>query len=91
MSFFDKLFGRQERSSVVARDRLLKVLIDDRFKLTPDMMEQMKAELAEVVAKYVPGADASAIDVALVRGEGSDRDRLQAEIPLRRPVERVNN
>lgn len=91
MSFFDRLFrGRQERSSDVARDRLLKVLIDDRFKLTPDVMEQMKAELAAVVAKYVPGADASAIDVALVRGEGSDRDRLQAEIPLRRPVERVN-
>jgi cell division topological specificity factor len=83
VNFFDKLFrGRTERSSEIARDRLLKVLIDDRFKLTPEMMVQMKAELAEVVARYIPGAEADAIEVALVPGEGNDH--LKADIPLRR-------
>lgn len=83
MSFFDKLFrGRQERSSDVARERLLTVLVHDRVKLTPDMMARMKAELAEVIARYLPGADSSEIEVTLMRGESNDH--LQADIPLRR-------
>ena len=54
MGFFNTLFGgKRERSSDVARERLLKVLVDDRIKLTPDMLAQMKAELSAVVAKYV--------------------------------------
>lgn len=82
MNFIDKLFRRQERSSDMARERLLKVLIDDRYKLTPEVLSQMKAELAEVVARYVPGADASEIEVTLARGEASDH--IKADIPLRR-------
>ena len=82
MSFFDKLFRKEERSSDRARERLLKVLIDDRYKLTPEVLAQMKAELAEVVARYVPGADASEIEVTLARGESSDH--IKADIPLRR-------
>ena len=56
MGFLNTLFGgKRERSSDVARERLLKVLVDDRIKLTPMMLAQMKAELSAVVAKYVPG------------------------------------
>ena len=58
MSFFNTLFrSKRERSSDIARERLLKVLVDDRVKLTPDVLEQMKAELSAVVAKYVPGVE----------------------------------
>jgi cell division topological specificity factor len=84
VSLFDKLFrgGRQERSSDVARERLLTVLVHDRVKLTPEMLAQMKAELAEVVARYVPGANPDEIDVTLMRGESNDH--IKADIPLRR-------
>ncbi len=54
MSFLDTLFGKRERSSDIARDRLLTVLVHDRVKLTPDMMEQLKTELSAVIARYVP-------------------------------------
>jgi cell division topological specificity factor len=74
--------GKRERSSDVARERLLKVLVDDRIKLTPDMLAQMKAELSAVVAKYVPGVEPDQIEVTLMRGESSDH--LTADIPLRR-------
>jgi cell division topological specificity factor len=83
VSFLGTLFrGRRERSSDVARERLLTVLVHDRVKLTPDMLEQLKAELSEVIAKYVPAVDPSEIEVTLLRGESSDH--LKADIPLRR-------
>lgn len=83
MSFFNTLFrSKRERSSDIARERLLKVLVDDRVKLTPDMLEQMKAELSAVVAKYVPGVEPDQVEVTLMRGEASDH--LKADIPLRR-------
>jgi cell division topological specificity factor len=83
VSFFNTLFrSKRERSSDIARERLLKVLVDDRVKLTPDMLEQMKAELSAVVAKYVPGVEPDQVEVTLMRGEASDH--LKADIPLRR-------
>ena len=83
MSFLSNLFrSRQDRSSAVARERLLTVLVHDRVKLTPDLLEQLKLELSEVIARYVPLADSDAIEVTLLRGETTDY--LKADIPLRR-------
>jgi cell division topological specificity factor len=87
MSFLDALFGKRERSSDIARDRLLTVLVHDRVKLTPDMMEQLKAELSAVIARYVPSVDAGAIEVTLMRGEAVDH--LKADIPLRRTSQKL--
>ncbi len=86
MSFLNALFrGKRDRSSDVARERLLTVLVHDRVKLTPDIMEQMKAELSAVIAKYVTGVDPDSIEVTLMRGESIDY--LKADIPLRRTGE----
>ncbi|MEM8533272.1 MAG: cell division topological specificity factor MinE [Chloroflexota bacterium] len=83
MSFWNNLLrGKRDRSSEVARERLLTVLVHDRVKLTPEMMEQMKAELSEVIARYVPSAESADIEVSLLRGESVDY--LKADIPLRR-------
>jgi cell division topological specificity factor len=82
MSFFDTFFRKRDNSASAAKTRLLAVLVDDRYKLTPDLLEQMKAELAEVVARYMPGAAANEIEVTVMRGESSDH--LKADIPLSR-------
>lgn len=83
MGFFENLFGgRRERSAQVAKQRLLTVLVDDRYKLTPEMMEQMKADLAEVFRRYLPGVDPDQIEISLLRGEASDH--LKVDTPLRR-------
>lgn len=83
MGFFDQLFGRkQATSSSVAKERLLTVLVNDRVKLTPAMMEAMRKEIVAVISRYVEIADPNAIDVSLMRGEQSDH--LKADIPLRR-------
>ncbi len=83
MGFFDNIFGgKRGRSASTAKERLLTVLVHDRVKLTPDMLEQLKAELSDVIARYVPNADPAEIEVSLLRGESSDH--LKAEIPIRR-------
>jgi cell division topological specificity factor len=83
VGFLDNLFrGNREQSASVARQRLLTVLVHDRVKLTPDMLEQLKDELSAVIARYVPNAEPGEIDVTLLHGELNDH--LKAEIPLRR-------
>lgn len=83
MGFINSLFGgKRDRSSDVARERLLTVLVHDRVKLTPDMLEQLKAELSAVIAKYVPAVEPGEIEVSLLRGESNDH--IKADIPLRR-------
>ena len=83
MSFLDRLLpGRRERSAQIAKERLLTVLVHDRVKLTPDMLEQLKAELSAVIAKYVPHAEPGEIEVTLQHEPTSDH--LKADIPLRR-------
>lgn len=90
MSFLDGLFGRKRDSSAeLAKQRLLTVLIDDRYKLTPEMMAQMKADLAEVLRRYLPAIDAEQIEVTLSRGEA--HDLLKADVPLRRTVDPQSN
>lgn len=83
MSFLDNLLGRRrETSSSIAKERLLTVLVHDRVKLTPDMMEAMQQEIIAVISKYVDIADPDAIQVSLLRGEESDH--LKADIPVKR-------
>lgn len=83
MGFFESLFGgRRERSATVAKQRLMMVLVDDRYKFTPEMMEQMKLDLAEVLARYLPSVDPDQIEVTLLRGESNDH--LKVDTPLRR-------
>ena len=83
MGFIDTLLGRkQPPSSSVAKERLLTVLVHDRVKLTPDMLDAMRAEIVAVISKYVEISDPNAIDVSLLRGEASDH--LKADIPVRR-------
>ncbi|MCX7858553.1 cell division topological specificity factor MinE [Chloroflexus sp.] len=90
MSFWDGLFGRKRDSSAeLAKQRLLTVLIDDRYKLTPEMMAQMKADLAEVLKRYLPAIDAEQIEVTLSRGEA--HDLLKADVPLRRAPDSQHN
>ena len=83
MSIIDNLFrSKRNRSAQIAKERLLTVLVHDRVKLTPDMMEQLKVELSAVIARYVPHVDPGDIMVSLERVETSDH--LRADIPLRR-------
>lgn len=73
------LFGRK-KSKDQLKERLKLVLSYDRAKLTPGKMEDLKAELLEVIGKYFP-ADESEYDVKLE--QQGDRMVLVANLPVR--------
>lgn len=82
MNFFRSLFGGGvQSSSQVAKDRLKLVLVYDRIKITPQMMEMLKGELIETISRHVD-VDRAGVSVKITRGER--QDRLVADIPLRR-------
>ena len=79
----DKLLGRQPSSASTARQRLQLVLAHDRSDLNPELLEKMRREILEVVARYVE-IDLEEGDVSL---ETEDRvTALVANLPIRRPI-----
>ena len=77
----NKLLRRQESSANTARERLQLVLAHDRTDLSPDLLDQMRREVLEVVAKYVE----IDIDDGAVSLETEDRmTALVANLPIRR-------
>ena len=79
----DKLLGRQPASADTARERLQLVLAHDRSDLNPELLDQMRKEILEVVSRYVE-IDLSETDVSL---ETEDRvTALVANLPIRRTL-----
>jgi cell division topological specificity factor len=82
--FFDRMLGRDNSnkgSSSKAKDRLQFVLLHERINIPPEKMREMKAEIMDVIAKYVPEIDRESVEVQV---EQSDRyqNKLVAEIPF---------
>ncbi len=80
-AFMEKLFGRNEKSKSVAKDRLRLVLMHDRADIPAPMMDKMRHELLVVLSKYVE-IDESALEVTLDRAD--ETVALIANIPIRR-------
>ena len=79
--FVNKLLGRQPASATTAKQRLQLVLAHDRSDLNPELLEQMRREILEVVSRYVE-IDLEEGDVSL---ETEDRvTALVANLPIRR-------
>ena len=83
----DRILGRQPASATTARERLQLVLAHDRSDLSPELLDQMRREIFEVVAKYVD-IDLEEGDVTL---ETEDRvTALVANLPIRRSMASSN-
>jgi cell division topological specificity factor len=81
IDFINRLLGRQAPSANTARQRLQLVLAHDRSDLNPELLEQMRREILEVVQKYVE-IDLDSGDVSL---ETEDRvTALVANLPIKR-------
>ena len=79
MSWFDRLFGPREKSSDVAKKRLQMVLIHDRSDVSPGLLEQIKDDIVNVIARHL------AIDrdnVVVNLDQTAHENRLVAEVPL---------
>ena len=80
------LFRSKSASGSVAKDRLKLVLIHDRLKLSPDVLEDLKRELVEVISRYMV-IEESDVDIHISPGDmggtGSGEMALSANIPIK--------
>ena len=78
-----KLLRRQPSSASTARERLQLVLAHDRSDLSTELLDQMRREILEVVAKYVE----IDMDEGAVSLETEDRmTALVANLPIKRTL-----
>lgn len=87
MGFLDRFFGSREPSSRdIAKERLQLVLVHDRIKISPAMLERMKDELITVISRYVE-IDADGVEVTFTQTKRASR--LVANIPVVGPAFRA--
>ena len=79
----NKLLRRQPASASTARERLQLVLAHDRSDLSTELLDQMRREILEVVAKYVE----IDMDEGAVSLETEDRmTAIVANLPIKRTL-----
>lgn len=82
MGFLSRFFGAGSKDSVErAKDRLRIVLIHDRTDISPQLLENLRVEMIEVLTKYMD-IDTSKIELDLDRDEQAVA--LVANIPVLR-------
>jgi cell division topological specificity factor len=83
-----KLFSlfKRKTSGEIARDRLKILLISDRVNCSPEMMELIKNDIAQVISRYMK-IDASTMEVQIAKTGseakgGKKMPMLYANIPI---------
>ena len=79
----NKLLGREQASAATAKQRLQLVLAHDRSDLNPELLQQMRREILEVVSRYVE-IDIDEGDVSLETGDRVTA--LVANLPIKRAL-----
>lgn len=79
MGWLSDLFGKKEASGSVAKQRLQMVLVQDRSDVTPGVMELIKDEIIEVLARHL-AIDPDEVVVNLT--QDARESRLVAEVPI---------
>jgi cell division topological specificity factor len=78
---------RRKTSSQVAKDRLKILLISDRVSCSPEMMELIKNDIAQVISKYMK-IDSSTMEIQISKtgklagNNGKSMPVLYANIPI---------
>ena len=79
MSWIGRLFGKQETSSNVAKRRLQMVLVHDRSDISPGLLEEIKDDIIEVIARRLT---IDPDNVVINLSNNSHESRRVSEIPL---------
>ena len=79
MNSLNRLFGRPKNSSNVAKNRLRQTLVHDRANLSPGKMDHLRADLAQVISRYVE-IDQDRLNIALT--DANRQSCLTAHVPV---------
>lgn len=77
-------FFKKKNSSEIARDRLKILLISDRVNCSPEMMEMIKQDIANVISKYMK-IDTESMEIQISKTGAKGREitpMLYANIPI---------
>lgn len=85
-SLINRFFGARPKSKEDAKSRLKLILMHDQVDLTPSELERMKAEIIDVISRYVE-VDDSHVEFRLNRAE--DGVQLVSSVPVRRVTARA--
>lgn len=82
MGVFEFMSSRKKPTpGELAKERLKVVLVHDRIKVNPELLEQIKTELLAVISRRLD-IDEQNVQVSMSR---EDRwDKIQADLPIRR-------
>lgn len=84
MSFKDS-FYQKKASSDYAKERLKLLLMSDRVNCSPDIIEQIKNDIVNVVSRYAK-VDMHNLDIRIIQSETHEDDgavsALHANIPF---------
>jgi cell division topological specificity factor len=82
MGLFEFMSGRKKPTpGELAKERLKVVLVHDRMKINPDLLELIKADLLAAISRRLD-IDEQHVQLSLAR---EDRwDKLQANVPIKR-------
>ncbi len=79
-------FFKKKSSGSVAKERLKFVLVSDRANCSPEIMEQIKNDIINVLSKYVE-IDTDGLDIKITQTESEDDNgtvpALFANIPIK--------
>ncbi|MCY0879086.1 MAG: cell division topological specificity factor MinE [Firmicutes bacterium] len=82
---FARVFGREDASKEVAKERLRLVLVHDRSSLSPQALESLKNDLLQVISQYLD-IDDQGFRVDFSRHD--DAMALVANIPIKKKASR---
>lgn len=87
-------FFRKKPSGKQAVDRLKLVLVSDRANCSPEIMEQMKNDIIQVISKYVE-IDVEGLDIKITQTDSETKNgsvpALYANIPIKEVLGKRNN
>lgn len=80
LEFISRMLGKESASSkTVAKERLRLVLVHDRASISPAMLNRLRADLIEVISKYME-IDEAALEFNLLQDD--TEVALVANIPV---------
>lgn len=79
-------FFKKKASGTVAKDRLKLVLVSDRAGCSPEIMEQIKNDIIQVISRYIE-IDQEGLDIKITQTESEGNNgsvpALYANIPIK--------
>lgn len=91
MELFTELINRffkRENSKDIAKERLKLVLVHDRSNVSPEVLDQMRNEIIEVISKYIE-IDRDEMDIQLTKTQTDDGQRIVPALVANIPIKKV--